>query len=233
MTFIEHFFDPKRLWLVWQPALTALGVARTRRIVAEITHDNDIYTFRYLTDSADFKSARAEGFEGYPAFRVSENEYHNNVLATFTRRLPPRKREDFSEYLAAHRLPSTFSGSDMALLAYTGAKLPSDSFELVPDLSDSKLPLQIIMEVAGYRYHKKEGLKENDTVKFSFDKDNPYDTNAIAITHSGQKIGYICRPFLSIMKKWLHTAHVYAKIERLNGKPERPVVYLFVSVHPV
>ena len=112
MKFIEHFFHPTRLWLCWQPA--ALAGKRMRRIVAEVVQAADGGgILRYLADTPDYRSAVEQGFHGYPAFRTAQVEHRSGVMEAFMRRLPPRSREDFVEYLRMYRLPPTFTAPDI------------------------------------------------------------------------------------------------------------------------
>jgi hypothetical protein len=232
MNRIEHLIEPQRLFLAWQRAMDGKE-RRTRRIIGEIARGANGVEFRYLTERDDFKKAQGEGFQGYPAFRIGHVQtYAAGVLDAFTRRLPPRKREDFSEYLAQYRLPENFAGSDMALLAYTGAKLPGDGFEIVPDLADALPPLELIMEVAGFRHQEvsAQAIGVGDRVRLVPEPDNEQDPSAIAIHHGTGVIGYVPRPYCPAVARWLGSCAVEATIDRLNGKPERPLVYLFVKV---
>lgn len=232
MNQIEHVIEPKRLWLAWQSP-DGQGRDRSRRVVAEIVRENsDDVIFRYLKNNADFEEARNSGFKGFPAFDISTSEHRTGVLDAFVRRLPPRKREDFRDYLVTHRLSREFSGSDMALLGYTGAKLPGDGFEIVPDLTNAHPPFEVLLEVAGFRY---QGISVKDLavgaeVQFFPEPENSIDSQAIVITYNELRIGYVSKPYLSAMREWLQNYHVEATIERLNGKPERPLVYLLVTV---
>ncbi|WP_250520710.1 HIRAN domain-containing protein [Caballeronia sp. NCTM1] len=230
---IEHLVEPSRLWVSWQSP-DASGASRRRHVVAEITKEDGEPIFRYLDQTPQYQAARREGFEGYPAFNRSKVEHRKGVLEAFVRRLPSRKRGDFSEYLEKHRLPSDFKGSDFALLGYTGAKLPGDGFELCPDLTTVDVPLETIVEVAGFWRQgvPQSELEVGDEVRFCLEPDNAADPNAIAIYSAGRRIGYIPSPMLPMFNNWLRSANVTAHIDRLNGKPERPLVYLFVAVAP-
>ncbi len=233
MNIIEHIVEPDRLFLVWQPQLTHdVSSKRVRRTIGEIVKENGKVVFRYFSRSDDFKEARTGGFEGYPSFRLDQAEHAENVIETFLRRLPPRKRNDFFDYLASRRLPRDFNGSDLSLLAHTGAKLPSDTFELIPDLINVKEPFEVIFEVAGNRHtNKKDDIQLNDPVIFEVEDNNPYENDAIMIKHNGDKIGYVCRPYKQAVHHWIKNSIPFtAVIERLNGKPERPLIYLFVRV---
>ncbi len=232
MNRIEHIVEPHRLFLSWQRPMVGQE-RRTRRIVGEIERDGERVVFRYLTDSDDFKKASKEGFQGFPTFLPEkQSEFTVGVLDAFTRRLPPRKREDFSQYLAQYRLPENFDASDMTLLSYTGAKLPGDGFELVPDLTGIKPPFEILMEVAGFRHHDVgvNAISIGDSVGLVREHDNPVDPDAIAVTHAQGQIGYIPRPFCHAVDGWLRNFGCEGHIERINGKPDRPLVYLFMRV---
>lgn len=189
---IDHVFEPTRLFLVWTS--TAEGVARNRRIVGELVKKNDNYTFRYLKDTPDYHAAVNEGFISFPAFTINGNEEFDNALAAFMSRIPPRKRQDFSKYLAQYGLPGSFVGSDFSLLGYTGARLASDSFELSPDLSTASAPIDIVLEVSGTQYNKVFGdITEGMLVTFVHEPENNHDKDAIAIMTSFGRIGYVSR----------------------------------------
>lgn len=234
MNNIEHIINPERLLLVWRT--NRVGAPRTRRVVAEVVRQESgkDAVLRYLFGSEDFESAKSEGFLGYPSFDVQKGEHSSNVLDSFVRRLPPRKRDDFDSYLQRHRLSARTELSDMALLAYTNAKLPGDGFELYPDLTNTRPPFELVIEVAGFRHQNGvsvEDIYTGDPVTLKAEPENTHDENAIAVHHSGKKIGYIDRAQACSFHAWLRKGYrVNAIVERINGKPERPLIYLFVTV---
>jgi len=166
---------------------------------------------------------------GYPAFRLDVIEHKQGVLEALTRRLPPRKREDFADFLAKHRLPSPFPFSDIALLGYTGAALPSDGFAVVPDFPDYPGAFDYVTELAGVRHVRGlnlSGVVAGDVVEFAFDRENPVEHDALFVVHKGKPLGYVNRALRSRVATWAGTGNLYARIERLNGKPDRPLVYV-------
>ncbi|HEY9280511.1 MAG TPA: HIRAN domain-containing protein [Eoetvoesiella sp.] len=230
---LSYIVEPEGLLLTWQPQ-DEQARPRTRRIVAEIDLKNDNQaTFRYLKNTADFQTAIEAGFKGYPAFDLGADEISTGVIETFLRRLPPRKREDFAEFLALHRLPFPFPYSDIALLGYTGARLPSDGFSLVPVFPKDAVPCDLLLEIAGFRHIEGVStaqLKVNDPVIFAIDHNNPVDSDAIAINHNKVCIGYVNRALKNTFHGWLKTKKVMATIDRINGKPEHPLIYLRIAV---
>ena len=233
MNTLQHIIEPVRLLLTWQPS-DEQATARTRRVVGEVRIEPDGQAvFRYLKNSSDFEEAKKAGFQGFPAFGEKQDEIRQGVIESLMRRLPSRKREDFSEYLAQHRLPNPFDHSDMALLGYTGARLPSDGFALVPDFSSNEVPCDFLIEVAGLRHVNLDAVENihiGDEITFEIDPENPVESDAIAVVHQGQRIGYVNRVLKYTFHNWLELHHVAASVVRINGKPERPLVYVRVSV---
>lgn len=231
MRLIEHTIESRRLLLVWQ---ASDGKERTRLVVGELLREGDTVTFRYLSQTEDFKRARELGFSCYPAFRKIDRVYTEGVMDTFMRRLPPRKRGDFAKYLQQWRLVPENAPSDFALLAYSGARLPTDGFSLDWPLDEVNAPCELLLEVAGFRYQDGVSIDELDEgvpVSFRQEPDNIHDDKAIAIEWQGQRIGYVKRTQRDAVLRWLHDYEVDAYIERLNGTKERPVVYLFCRLH--
>lgn len=233
---LAHIVEPVALLLTWQSADESAS-DRLRRVVGRVEPSTGGgAVFKYFDNSEDFERARATGFQGFPAFKLGREQYAEGVLEAFLRRLPPRTREDFGRYLAQHRLPSPFPYSDLALLGYTGAKLPADGFSLVPVFPEClAAPLELIIEVAGVR-HAFDGdassIREGDKVDFRREPTNKIEADAIEVRWRGQRLGYVNRALRHQFCAWLETAAVFGSVERINGKPTRPVVFIRVRVEP-
>lgn len=233
MNSVVHFLEPSRLLLIWQPLLSG-NERRTRRVVGEIVRQGEQITFQYLQETKDYKSAKEEGFLGYPSFKETTEEYKNDVLASFLCRLPPKKRGDFADFLSMHGLPSDFDASDFSLLAHTRAKLPGDGFEILPDLTTVKKPYDLIIEVAGTRHIQSlafDQIKENAPVFLKPENSNLHDENAIeVICEPIGQLGYIPKPYCQEFQKLIETDAVTCVIQKVNGRPERRLIYLFLQV---
>jgi hypothetical protein len=229
MNLIKHIIEPNRLLLIWQ---APEGCDRTRRVIGELRRVDDNVVLKYLTDSDDFEAAQKCGFKGYPAFMKFSRIYDEGVLETFMKRLPPRNRPDFAEYLENLRIPSDAKLSDFALLGYSGAKLPSDWFAIAISFDDVREPCEFLTEVAGFRYY--EGMKMEvpvgASVDLEADPENQHDPMAIKVTFDGHKIGYIGRGQLVAFHKWLNNDQITAVVEKSNGRTDRPSIMLFVTV---
>ena len=186
-----------------------------------------------MKGTQDFSAAEDAGFRGFPAFRLENAETREGVRESLMRRLPPRNREDFVDYLRSHALPASFSLSELALLGYTGARLPSDGFALVPDFPPEAHPCEYIMELAGTRHVFKGSLADlsiGDAVTIKPDPTNPVESDSLMVYHQDRAIGYVNRALKGVVYRWLADGRLSAVIERLNGKPDRPLIYVRVSV---
>ena len=234
MSPLRNLVEPSRLLLTWQPSDEG-APERTRRVVGEIIPGTGSMpaVFRYLKETDDFRAAEAAGFEGFPAFRVDKVEFRHGVLESLMRRLPPRNREDFADYLQLHGLSAPFELSDVALLGYTGARLPSDGFALVPEFPEDARPCDYVMEVAGTRHILQRPLSDlrvGDSVSIQPDPENLVESDALVVMHEGQRIGFVNRALKGMFHRWMQSGRMTATIERQSGKPQRPLIFVRVSV---
>lgn len=230
MSTIENIFEPSRLLLVWHHSNA--DTPRSRRVVGELVRRGEDAAFRYLKGTPDFEAALEEGFHEFPAFADSKNDTPQlGALDVFVRRLPPRKREDFKEYLAQYNLPSDFSGSAFSLLGYTGARLASDNFELCPDLSDATAPLDFVIELSGVQHYVNDDIKlvENDQVFFKEDPTNESDPNAIKVIYSGRTIGFVNKALAPSFSGLLHSGRVEGRIIRFTVQKSRARLLVLVK----
>lgn len=234
MNYIEHVHEPLRLILVWQSA----EPPRSRRAVAEIVRPDegtDHALFRYLVGTEDLETAKREGFVSFPAFRKLDQEYEAGVVDLFMGRLPPRDRGDYERYLGQFRLRPSTRITDFGLLAYTGAKLPSDGFALIDPLEDIEGPVDVLLEVAGFRHQSPlspSALPIGALAELRSEPDNQHDSNAISICVGGTRIGYVPRQQAPALGDLLRRGEIDARVERVNGQADRPLVYLFTSIRP-
>ncbi|OAI47687.1 hypothetical protein AYO45_05655 [Gammaproteobacteria bacterium SCGC AG-212-F23] len=231
MHFIEHIIEPNKLLLAWQ---SSDEQHRTRYIVAELNRaENDQITLTYLTNEDDFRKAQSKGFESYPAFPDISKTY-DNVLDAFMRRLPPRTRGDFTQYLEGLRLKPDTKLSDFALLGYSGAKLPSDGFSIIHPFNNVRGACELLIEAAGFRHIKKKHdieINVNDSATFSKEFNEATQAEAIHITVNSQHIGYVNRGLLPTFFDWMNNNRIVnAWVEKINGTPDKPSRYLYVKI---
>lgn len=237
---IEHVRDPRRLILAWQAPDHFND--RFRWAVGEISPSDKGFVFRYFNDGPEFLKLNNDrpwtqlidlGYRGYPAFTRKVERHPENALAPFLRRIPPRRRPDFDSYKSFFKVPSHIDVSDLALLALTEAKLPSDGFSLVDPLEGDDGPRELALEVAGYRYYAKDAPFPDalgEPVQFVPEPTNLKDRNAVAVKVRNVLIGYINRLQAGAFLQWITEGRVSGTIDRLNGTAEKPRLYVFVRV---
>lgn len=233
MRLIKHIIEPQRLLLSWQPPKKKKQ-DRQRLLVAELRRSGDDADLVYLSDSDEFKHAREKGFDCYRGFS-SEQSTHKNVLDSFAKRLPPRSRKDYDRFLNALRIESAEDVSDFALLGYSGARLPDDTFTIIHPFDTAIAPFEFMMEVQGYRYYLEDvpckNLSEGMSAVFVKEPGNEYDPQAIKVLFGDKRAGYVCRGLAKTFHKWLdRNLTVQATLERINGTTEKPVIFLYVTV---
>ncbi|CAM4040409.1 HIRAN domain-containing protein [Vibrio neonatus] len=230
MTTINNFIDINTLFLTWQS-----DNERNHRyfvgVINKITYDS--YSFTYLVNTSDYDKAISLGFKGYPAFKLSNDIFTNEVLESFRKRLPPKSRRDFSKYLQQHNLPTDFSGDDFQLISHTGIQLPSDGFDLVPDLSEAEVPFDYVTELAGTRYYKTyDEVAEIDlgsNVTLIREDCNKKDPQAICVEYRGKKIGYINRLLCPTLRTLMIDKSITCAIVKKSGTEDRPLLYVLIS----
>ena len=242
---MEHWLhytsEPSKLWLAWQAPDSP---ERFRWAVGQLMATVDGLAFQYLTPGKEFEAVNqgrtyeqllASQFSGYPAFSLKQAKHRAGVLEAFKRRIPPRSREDFLDYQRHFRLTGRTVVSDFALLGITEGKLPNDGFSLVDPFGDDVEFRDLLLEVTGFRY-REEQLRDNVQVGCPVslvpEPTNRHDPHAVAVQLNGQTIGYINRLQAPAFLMWLADNRVEAWIERLNGKPGHPRVFVFIQVRP-
>jgi HIRAN domain len=233
--YIQHIIEPKKLLLSWQPKKEG-NASRLRRFVAELVADGKDVRLEYLLDSEEVSEAKKVGFEEYFGFPIKDR-VHKNVLAAFMRRLPPRKREDFSRFLTAIRInPDDVQDiSDFALLGYSGAVLPGDDFTIINPFSNAEPPFELLIGIQGYRHYLDnvpyDYMNTGSQVTFEPQPTNHIDSDAIKVLMDDKLIGYVCRGLNKSFNSWLDKGYnIEAAIERINGTPDSPKIYALVKV---
>lgn len=221
---------PNRLKLIWQSD----GADRTKYEVGELVRSEDRVSLSYFRYDSTLINAFIAGYQGYAAFPLNRVVHHDNVIETFSRRLPPRTRTDFYQFLSKNRISPDRPVSDFALLGYTGGGLPSDGFTFAIDWRYQDLPYVFLMEISGFRHNTGMHIDMQDLlgkpVTFCPEPHNQFDPHAVAIFLADIKLGYIPRYYAKEYAFWEKYYRVSAHIERIDGKMARPKVSLIMVV---
>jgi len=117
-----------KLCLLWQNAL----IGQWYHIGDLILKDSGVYAFKYKSsdEPKGLSEALKNGYQLHPTFPEIDKEYESSFLfSAFARRLPERKRKDYVPILA--ELGITQQSTEFELLAATGGRLNSDTYEFV------------------------------------------------------------------------------------------------------
>ncbi len=231
MNNVHNLLNTDTLFLTWQSHNNhnlRYCVGTLRKVC------NEKIEFTYNIGTEQFAEAESEGFVGYPAFKISEQVYDNDVLSTFFKRMPPRSRKDFTKYLLNHHLDSNFNGDDYQLLSHTGIQLPSDGFDIIPDLSKADIPFDYMMEVAGTRHNitfaEFESIDIRTPITFVFEPTNSWDKDAISIYCGDMKVGYVNRLLCCSLKKLLADRTIESFVAKKSGTQDRPILHVLLRV---
>lgn len=231
MHFIEHIIEPERLLMTWQHLPD-----NQRYVVAELKRNLglDTVSLKYLINTGDFQKAQEHGFDGYPAFPIKTETHTIGVLDALIRRLPPGTRSDFSQYLEGFRINPNTNLSEFALLGYTGAKLPTDGFSIIHPFNRAEGQFEFLLESTGYRFRNiPPGEIDVDNLVYFREELETIDNaqeKVIKIFANELHIGYVTRALLPSFQEWLSEGRtIKAWIEKKNGNPGQPVLYLYVQ----
>jgi len=183
------------LWLVWKDTNT-----RERFVVGLLSFDSSGYHFRYHENEGknNLDEAIKRGFELLPAFPDRLRQYDSEVLFhAFSNRLPSRKRKDVQQFFVKRGLP--LECNEFEFLKETGARLPTDTLELVvPAIAQSEDEFEIEFPVAGLRYYDITNISEdapllpNTKLVLRLEPENKFDPHAIEVlTLDNIKLGYV------------------------------------------
>lgn len=229
---INNIIEPNRLLLRWQSTKSIEKSGRTHWIIGELERSNNDANLKYLEGKEDFDHAKLLGFTGYPGFSLN-HPLHVNALSAFTKRLPPKSRKDFSDYLMFFCIPPHAELSEFALLGYTMARLPSDGFSIIHPFDDVEGNFEFVTEIAGFRYYGglKRGFKTGDHVEFQEEPENKFDPMAVQVIFNGEKIGNITKGHIEPIRKLLANCKIAnGKAIRIIERKDHPRAFIFVTI---
>lgn len=233
MLLITDPIQTRRALLTWQRPLEQMG-SRNRMEVAELLECGEGFEFSYLADEYLIRAKRT-GFIGYPGLPL--NAEHDPATATevLIRRLPPPTRPDFNEFVETFGLSRKAQFTQLSMLAYTGARLVSDSFGIAETFEGFDRAFRYVFDIAGYRRYRNDvlDLAVGEPVIFRHEPENPNDPDAVVVVRSsGARLGYVNRIQSRPVLQWLTRGTIEAHVFRLNGRPAYPRLFVVADVQP-
>ncbi len=200
-----------------------------RRIVASVVLYQDA-TVDFVYDGPDLDLAKADGFQGYHGFPLERRLPRGPYLSQFTNRIPGRNRPDFDELLGAWGIAP--GASDLEILARTFGKLPTDSFEFIPEIEPVR-GIAYYSDIVGFqRADHSQALREislGTVLDLVQEPENPVDATALKVMHSGLHVGYIKRVHCaSIVEATESGIQVTATLDRVvkNGSIKEAILVI-------
>lgn len=232
---ISQPIQTKSAHLIWQSPLGA-GLSRRRLPVAlmRAADNSDAVSFEYLRDTPAFDKAKSEGFEGYVGIPL-DREDTSDAINTLGRRLLVPERPDYEDYLARSGLRVEHHLSTLSLLAYTGAKLTSDSFSVSDTFEGFERRFEYIFDVAGRRHSQDftPSPKKGDTVIFRPEPNNEHDPYAVELVdENGNRFGYVNTCQAPAVSSWLSSGSIEGRVFRINGRTGYPRLFVFADIIP-
>lgn len=173
--------------MAWRPAR-----GKRRIIVGKIKSNASSTVFSYIENGVN--EAKQFGFVCFPDFPDTSKEYSTNVMRTLSQRVNNSERSDIDDYYRFWEIPKESRGNIYRMLAYTGGILATDNFEFIADFYSIR-DLTLVSEVSGLSICPLENgtISEGDTLQWKHEKENEYDSHAIALYKGDAKIGYVKR----------------------------------------
>ena len=229
---IENPIYTQRALLVWQRPLGQSDERRDRFAVAELVQCEGQVSFRYFDDSRIVNANKA-GFNGYPGLSIGSEHLDQLAMGVLIRRLPPKSRADFGEYLETFGLSRSQELPDLTLLAYTGARSTNDSFSICETFDGFQVPFTFIFDVAGSRHYEDNhtALEVGGQLRLEREEQNEYDQNAVRFVRSdGAVVGYVNRLQAETVGRWLEQFEIKATVFRKNGRAEYTRLFVRAEV---
>ena len=232
---ITEPIQTRRALLTWQRPLEQQDESPRRRFaVAELVKCGEGLGFSYKNDP-EYDLASEAGFEGYPGLALGGKHQSSTATDVLKRRLPPQNRPDFKEFMERFGLSPEAHFSILSLLAYTGARLSSDSFGISETFDGFDRPFRYVFDIAGHRHYPEGvfGLAENEPVLFRHEPANPADPNAVEVVRqNGDRVGYVNRMQTGPVLHWITHGTIDARVFRLNGRSVYPRLFVMADIVP-
>ena len=179
--------DFNSMKLIWRPKPHTL-----RLVVGTLRREGEGFSFLY--DGPDFARAEVEGFAGYPGMSDYSKEYNGQAMNSFASRIPSRERPDIDRILAAWG--ADVDMTDFQILGLTAGSLPTDMFELIPEIPATTGQFFYTSLAGIQQYAKSEVFRTiplDTNLVVQCDPENEYDCNAVSVRYDGHIVAYIKR----------------------------------------
>lgn len=193
-------YDFTRIALMWRS-----GRGQRRICIGYITvpKNGDGLSFEYSEKGVSDAKKVDANFMGYPGLPIGNNSFSSlQISEVFFGRLINNSRNDVNEFYDFWLVNKERINDPLYILAQTQGLSFSDMFEFVPQYYSSHKP-SFITDIAGLSNSDFDlsSLSIGDSLDFTRETDNEYDSNAVYVSFKGKKIGYIKKGHNSIFNR--------------------------------
>lgn len=183
-------------------------------------------TFKYILDEVN--KASRNGFNAYFEFPDLNKVYNQYVLEIFSQRLTPKSRFKTASVFKFWEISEDILDDKLAVIAFTQAMLPTDSFEFIADFLPIK-GLSFITDLSSSEIMDfPKGLLENDDyLTWESRKFDDSLDDQIIIKCDNKKLGFVKKVHSNIFKKYegnirlkVHSFETRETIKRVFMKVE-------------
>ena len=197
-----HSKELNELCLLWQNQKTRQWYHVANLFLLE----DSTYAFSYENkkEKRGLKEAIVNGYHLHPSFPDTEKTYYSKKLfSTFARRLPNKSRQDYVALLELNNLSK--ESSEFEILAATGGRLISDSYEFVEPIRREGNQFVFEFYARGWRHWNTAGKVINNLndVYLEVDANNEEDVDAVAVKDREGIIGYVPAFYSEFVKNML------------------------------
>jgi HIRAN domain len=212
----------KTLFLAWQDS-----ISRAWFPIGKLTHEGGFYHFSYLQGAIEAQEkANFQPIWAFPSFTESYSSV--DLFPLFANRLLRHSRPDYSDFVQWLNIPE-HKDDPIALLARSGGKRKTDSFEVFPCPEvDEQGYYHIHFFAHGLRHFPNEAqqyvqtLGAGEQLLVMHDTQNPVDSRALILrTKDLHVVGfcprYLNQDFFELVCKFPQQVEV--SVERVNHPP--------------
>jgi hypothetical protein len=212
----------KKLFLAWQDA-----ISRAWFPVGKLTHQDGLYYFAYIQGALEAKEkANFQPMWPFPDFNHRYSS--SDLFPLFANRLLKRSRPDFLDFVQWLNIPQD-QNDPLALLARSGGKRKTDSFEVFPEPErDESGQYHVHFFTHGLRHFPEANqafvrtLQPGERLFITHDMQNPVDSRALILrTEDLHSVGYCPRylnqDFFEQVSRF--PEQVIVTVERVNPPP--------------
>ncbi len=214
------------LKLIWRARPHTL-----RLVVGTLRVVDDTYSFVY--DGCDLATAVSEGFHGYPGMEMLESEFNGQAMNSFASRIPSRERPDIDQILSAWGANKGMP--DFQILGLTFGRLPTDMFELIPEIPVER-DIFYYTNLAGLQHYAHPELFQflpiGTALSLEMEPGNAHDCDAVKVMYDGKLVAFIkrvhCESVCEALKAGITVDCNVVRI-RLNGVIDEVVTMITYS----